>query len=182
MATCIRDTKKFNALIGAVLKAGASFQSQLQDALVSACFHLVEHDNLTPINRLVTETATLCHENTVALWLAQYGPVKWSKKDKSFKADKKRIASAKENLETYINDLENAPAYHSMAKPKTPFKGFDLLARINSLVDTAEDMAAGVTKDGEDLTEEEKAKVHVDPAMLAKLRAIAIGAPSAAVH
>lgn len=161
----IKEKAALKAALTALLKTGKAFQAELDNLLRSASWHVAQFEDDSHLNRLFTETATLCHGNTVFLWIEKYAPVTVDRKANRFVCSKKKIAEAKADMKKFEKALADAPDYYSLVKPVNPFKGFDFLKQQEALVKKASDYATGIygdgPKKGEPIEDSDKDKIDV---------------------
>lgn len=184
--TIVFSAEALNAMIDNIVLDAKTWRMRMHRTLAATCLFAITTGQVGPMNRLFTETKTMTHDNNVARWLLEFGPVTFTTKE-GFKFSEKRAKEFAGNLTPEGNDRENLPAYEAklkaaknywdMTKPASPFSGFNLRQKLAKLLEEAEAYEEGVYASGKDtkglpLSPEDAAKVHIqkdDVALLKKI-------------
>lgn len=141
--------KALDKLVNVTIKTAVEDLKQyIQQACISAAYHVAEHGNCTIINDLCEHVELVTHNNTVRLWFHTYCKfVRWSSKKKAFVVntdfrraiiDEKGVARP-EQLAEFADKLFAAKMYYEMSKP-SEFKPINFLGKIKAMIDKIEEL------------------------------------------
>lgn len=145
------------AHMAAVKKSGKALDYAIQIMLASAANHAQLHGDITLVNFAMDSMNKGARLNAAREFLFQFAPVNWNQKKEVFVHAKTKV----------VEDWENSDHYQKMLatdwttlKPDAPFRGFDLQARIGSLIKAATEQVE--TKGALTAEQLEKVKVESD--------------------
>lgn len=160
-----RDGKALNAMISGIKRRIATLQNDLHIIAVSCVLHAVEHNNALPATHLI-EAVTggsknyALRVNALKKWFEEIGCFRWNNGEvPGFKmnADRRKVLIELGNkAEGYVS---KRPFWEYTPEPE--YKGFDLQAKIKTLIGQA--IKASVEHGDDD-------KTKVDPDMVAALQ------------
>lgn len=129
---------------------------------VSCCLHVIKHGDPIHMNRLFSGLGGGWRKEALAKFFIKFAPVTFKVSD-GFTYDKAKgdaMFTAYRDDAQAVYDAINKETFWDMT-PENIFPSFDLMALVKRAIAKADKLAEGKKPNGEDLTEEEKAKVNV---------------------
>lgn len=149
------------AHMAAVKKSGKALDYAIQIMLASAANHAQLHGDITLVNFAMESMNKGARLNAAREFLFQFAPVNWNQKKEVFVHAKTKVVEGWEGSELYQKMLATD---WTTLKPDAPFRGFDLQAKIASLIKSATEQVE--TKGALTAEQLEKVKVEADEVAL----------------
>lgn len=181
-----KDGAVIGKMITDIKRRNSSLMQDIHVVAVSCILHVLYFVNEAGTFTGTTSVAThLCEvldadkrANSLRKWFEEVGPFRWDRTAKVFKLNKTKAEAMRvANEGEHAKQLLNGITFWAFDPPK-PYKGFDLRALIASYITKAENTLEKV--ESGDLDEEAAAKVKIDKADLAALKAFKWPEPAVA--
>lgn len=141
----IKDVKKAKTLIENTIKKGQAFKIDMQSSLSTACYHVIQHGDVTLLNHLIVSTNDVVADNGHKKWVIENAGevLKWTNEKTGFEVKEgkmKELMASPEAVLAYEQRFEESKPYYELT-PAKAFTGMNVVAMLNAIVKKSESLA-----------------------------------------